>query len=296
MDFQAILKDLQPAHEYFIGIDSDGCVFDTMEVKQKEFFIPNAIKYFDLFAISKILRETWEFVNLYSVHRGVNRFPAMIKVFELLSERKEIKENRIRLPDLSSLKKWVNKETKLSNTTLQQYFDSNYDPDLEKVVKWSDAVNKEIGEWLHNIPPFPNAMKAIEKISLIADSIIVSQTPFEALDREWQEHDMKKLVSVIAGQEHGTKAEHIAFAAKNKYPDDKILLIGDARGDLEAAKDNGILFYPVIPGKEDQSWKRLLNEGLDKFISGKFAGIYEDNLLIEFGRSLPDIPPWKKQI
>ena len=294
MDFQAILKDLQPAHEYFIGIDSDGCVFDTMEVKQKEFFIPDAIKFFDLFAISGILRETWEFVNLYSVYRGVNRFPAMVKVFELLSERKEIKENGCRLPDLSSLKKWINKETKLSNTTLRQYFDLNYDPDLEKVVKWSENVNKEIGKWLHDIPPFPNAMKAIEKISSIADSIVISQTPLEALDREWQEHDMKKLVSIIAGQEHGTKAEHIAFAAKNKYPDDKILLIGDARGDLEAAKDNGVLFYPVLPGKEDQSWERLLNEGLDKFISGKFAGIYQDNLLIEFSKSLPDTPPWNR--
>lgn len=51
MDYQSELKKFQPAHEFFIGIDSDGCVFDTMEVKQKEFFIPNALKYFNLFIL-----------------------------------------------------------------------------------------------------------------------------------------------------------------------------------------------------------------------------------------------------
>jgi len=54
MDYQSELKKLQPAHEFFIGVDSDGCVFDTMEVKQKEFFIPNALKYFNLFSISDL--------------------------------------------------------------------------------------------------------------------------------------------------------------------------------------------------------------------------------------------------
>ena len=32
----AKLKELRPTKEFFIGIDSDGCVFDTMEIKQKE--------------------------------------------------------------------------------------------------------------------------------------------------------------------------------------------------------------------------------------------------------------------
>jgi hypothetical protein len=58
MDYQATLRNLTPRHKFFIGIDSDGCVFDTMEVKQKEFFIPNAIKIFNLYDISEELRET----------------------------------------------------------------------------------------------------------------------------------------------------------------------------------------------------------------------------------------------
>ncbi len=52
MDYPQILKDLKPGKDFFAGMDSDGCVFDTMELKQKEFFIPNGIKYFKLFPVS----------------------------------------------------------------------------------------------------------------------------------------------------------------------------------------------------------------------------------------------------
>jgi phosphoglycolate phosphatase-like HAD superfamily hydrolase len=292
MDHQTILEKMKPSHEFLIGIDSDGCVFDSMEVKQKEFFIPNALKYFDLFEISKILQETWEFVNLYSIYRGGNRFTSIIKVFELLNERKEIRDKGFKLADLSSLKEWVKTETKLGNANLRKYFESNYDPDLERVVNWTEAVNMDISETLRNIPPFPHAIQAIKKMSVFADLIIVSQTPLEALEREWEEHDMKKYVKVIAGQEHGTKTEHLALAGKGKYPDNKIIMIGDAKGDLDAARKNGILFYPIIPGKEDESWERFINEGLGKFSRGEYEGNYENKLLMEFQKFLPEKPPW----
>jgi phosphoglycolate phosphatase-like HAD superfamily hydrolase len=292
MDHQTILKKMKPSREFLIGIDSDGCVFDSMEVKQKEFFIPNALKYFDLFEISKILQETWEFVNLYSIYRGGNRFTSIIKVFELLNERKEIRDKGFKLADLSSLKEWVRTETKLSNANLRKYFESNYDPDLERVVNWTEAVNMDISETLRNIPPFPHAIQAIKKMSVFADLIIVSQTPLEALEREWEEHDMKKYVKVIAGQEHGTKTEHLALAGKGKYPDNKIIMIGDAKGDLDAARKNGILFYPIIQGKEDESWERFINEGLGKFSRGEYEGNYENKLLMEFQKFLPEKPPW----
>jgi phosphoglycolate phosphatase-like HAD superfamily hydrolase len=292
MDYQEILRNLKPECGFFIGIDSDGCVFDTMEVKQKEFFIPNALKYFDLFAISNLFRETWEFVNLHSAHRGGNRFTSLIKVFELLSNRKEIRESGIRLPDLGFLENWVKTETKMGNAALLKYFESNYNPDLEKVVKWTYAVNEDIGKWLRNIPPFPHARTSILKLSAIADLMVVSQTPLEALNREWEEHDLKKYIRTIAGQEHGTKTEHIALAAKDKYYDKNILIIGDALGDLNAAKSNGVLFYPIIPGKEDLAWKSFLNEGAERFTKGTFAGIYENKLLAEFRKYLPASPPW----
>jgi hypothetical protein len=130
MDHQLSLIDLKPQKDFFIGIDSDGCVFDSMEVKQKEFFIPAALRYFNLFPISKLVRETWEFVNLYSSFRGGNRFPAIVKVFELLAEREEIIEMGFKLPNLGSLKEWISIETRLGNAALMKYYEEKQDKSL----------------------------------------------------------------------------------------------------------------------------------------------------------------------
>ena len=43
-----------PKHEFLVGIDSDGCAFDTMELKHKECFIPNTINYWGLQGVSQL--------------------------------------------------------------------------------------------------------------------------------------------------------------------------------------------------------------------------------------------------
>jgi len=292
MNYQKELIELQPTKEFFIGIDSDGCVFDSMEPKQKEFFCPNVIRFFGLFPIAKIARETWEFTNLYSQTRGVNRFLALLLAFNLLRERKEVHDRGFRVPDLSSLKKWTQQESKLGNPTLEAYAKKVKDPVINLVLEWSQTINKEIGQWLKDLPPFPPVPETLSKINEFSDSIVVSQTPVEALEREWDEHDIAKYVRVIAGQEYGTKTEHLTLAAVDKYPKEKILMIGDAPGDLNAARHNDILFYPVIPGKEEESWKKLQNEGLDRFLNGSYAGEYENQLLNDFNKGLPEHPSW----
>jgi len=287
-----ILEKITPEKDFFIGIDSDGCVFDTMEVKHKEFFTPNVVKYFGLFAISKYVRQTWEFVNLYSVTRGVNRFPALVKVMELLAERPEIRELDITLPDMEPLKAWIAGETRLGNPALAEYVERKPHPALKQVLAWTLAVNEDISAWLRNTPPFPYARRSIEKLSTVADAVVVSQTPLDALTREWSEHSIDKYVKAIAGQELGTKTEHITMAAGGKYPPEKILMIGDAPGDHKAATGNGALFFPVIPGQENRSWKLFHDEALGRFIKGTYRGHYEEVLIREFRKSLPETPPW----
>ena len=95
----------------------------------------------------------------------------------------------------------------------------------------------------------------------------------------------------ICGQEVGTKKECLQPA--RQYPPCHTLMIGDAPGDHKAAVANGALFFPINPGAEEGSWKRLLDEGLHRFFDGTFAGKYQDELLAEFDRYLPELPPWK---
>jgi len=287
------LENFSPEKDFFIGIDSDGCVFDTMEVKHKEFFCPNTVKYFGLFSVAKYLRETWDFVNLYSVTRGINRFPALIRVMDLLAERPEVVERGVTLPDMEPLREWVSKETRLGNPAFSKYVNANPSPALKQVLEWTLAINEDIAKWLRNTPPFPHARKSIEKLSTRADAVVVSQTPLEALTREWKEHKIDGLVKAIAGQEQGTKSEHITIATAGRYRPDRILMIGDAPGDLKAANDNNALFFPVIPGDEDRSWKLFHDEALDRFVNGTYKGEYEEKLIDKFRRSLPEKPSWE---
>jgi phosphoglycolate phosphatase-like HAD superfamily hydrolase len=290
---QEILKSLKPTKEFFIGIDSDGCAFDTMEIKQKECFCPNFIKFFELQKISKYARETWEFVNLYSKNRGVNRFHALTEAFRLLDERPEVKARGMVLPDMSAVLEWTRNETKLGNPALKTYVEGKTDNTLLTTYKWSLKVNEDIHELVYGMPPFPFVKDSLIKLNQKSDALVVSQTPVEALEREWKENDMEQYVRIIAGQEYGTKTEHLALAAKGKYPDDKILMIGDAPGDFKAAKSNSVLFFPINPGHEEASWERFFTEGLDRFYAGTFKGSYEDNLIREFESYLPEQPVWK---
>jgi phosphoglycolate phosphatase-like HAD superfamily hydrolase len=286
-----ILRDFRPTREFFVGIDSDGCVFDSMEIKHKECFTPMFIKHFDLQPVSKYAREVWEFVNLYSKTRGANRFPALARAFNLLSQRPQVIARHVRVPETQALDEWIARETKLGNATLAAEV-KNGNQGLAQIKVWSDAVNKQIEDIVHGVPPFPLVCESLEKLTQKADAMVISQTPADALTREWAENCIEQHVKIIAGQEMGTKTEHLKFAAVGKYPAHKILMIGDAPGDFKAAKSNGALFYPVNPGDEEASWERLFNEALDRFFAGKYAGDYEARLLKEFDACLPEKPNW----
>jgi len=294
MKADQILIDMKKEHEYFIGIDSDGCAFDSMEIKHKECFCPNTINYWNLQPVSKYAREAAEFVNLYSKFRGINRFPAVVEVMDLLAKREECIKRGYKLPDLTELREWIKTETKLGNPALIKRVEQNPTPLMKQTLEWSLAVNETVAKIVRNVPPFPYVRESLEKMVKDCDIVCVSATPNEALTREWEEHDIAKYVKVIAGQEIGTKKETLITCAKKGYDSDKMLMIGDAPGDLKAARAANCLFYPINPGDEEKSWNRFLNEAYDKFINNTYKGEYEDSLIAEFDTYLPDTPPWEK--
>jgi phosphoglycolate phosphatase-like HAD superfamily hydrolase len=282
---------LTPRHDYLVAIDSDGCVFDSMEVKHKECFIPNFINFFELQGISKFAREAAEFVNLYSKSRGANRFIALVEQLDWLRRRPEVKARGVAVHHPLGVLKWMAQEKTLGNPALEKAVAATGDLDLKRTLAWSLAVNKSIAEMVRGVPPFPNVRDCLDRFSERADMIVCSQTPNAAVEAEWQEHGISPYVQAICGQEVGSKKEILA-AAKDKYPVGNVLMIGDAPGDQNAALANGALFFPVNPGHEEASWKRLVQEGMERFFTGTFAGVYQKQLIDEFDRYLPALPPW----
>lgn len=295
MDPHAELKNLPPRHDFLVAIDSDGCAFDTMEIKHKECFIPNFIKYFDLQPVAKYAREAAEFTNLYSKWRGANRFVSYVLALDLLKERPEVQARHAAIPEVPSLRAWMSRESKLGNPALKAEAERTGDADLKRALAWSLAVNESVANIVYNVPPFPLVRESLQMISQWADVIVVSATPHEALAREWQEHDLTRFVRFIGGQEIGSKKEMLELAlADGKYERRRALMIGDAPGDQKAAKANDMLFFPINPNGEEKSWERFYHEAATHFRDGAFAGAFEGTLIAEFEKLLPEVPPWKK--
>lgn len=285
------MYEITPKHEFFVGIDSDGCVFDSMELKHKECFIPNIINYYDLQAISKYAREAAEFVNLYSKSRGINRFPALVETLAWLQKRPEVRARGVEVQIPESLARWIHEETKLGNPALEKKVAETGDEALKKTLEWSKAVNETVASMVRGVPPFPMVRESLAKLAAHADMVVCSATPNAALEAEWEEHDLRRFVEAICGQEAGSKKETLSNSTK--YGVNKSLMIGDAPGDYKAAIANNTLFYPINPGDEDASWQRFHDEAIDKFLSGTFAGEYQQKLIEEFDRYLPEKPSFK---
>lgn len=290
------LIHFKPEHDFFVGIDSDGCVFPTMELKQRKCFHGLIISHWHLEPIEKYAREAAEFVNLHSIHRGRNRFPNLLMTIDLLRPRPEVIASKIKLPEFKSFKKFIASGVPLSNTELEKAAGKTGDEELFSILKWSRDINADIAKTVKNVKPFKWARESLREINKQADVICVSQTPAEALAREWEENNLTGFARVIAGQELGTKEEHIRLAIKDRYGRNKVLMIGDAPGDQSAAKGNHAHFYPINPGQEEASWERFYKEACAKFIDGTYGGAYEKKLTREFEALLPMNPPWELKI
>jgi phosphoglycolate phosphatase-like HAD superfamily hydrolase len=285
---------LEKRHDFFVGIDSDGCVFDSMRVKQCIHFHPLIIKFWGLESFEKPLRACAEFVNLNSKSRGSNRFAALIRLFDLLRTYPGVPSDAIDFPVFTALKAYLASGVPLGNPTLKEAVAKTGDSELKRVYAWSLAINEEINTNMKPIPPFSGAVKALQLMQATSDVVVISQTPEDALVREWETHDIRKYAGMVAGLEFGTKAEQIRAASEGRYDTSRMLMLGDAVGDQKAAQETGILFYPIMPDQEDASWERFVSEAYPRFLAGTYAGSYSDSLAAAFDAALPETPPWQR--
>jgi phosphoglycolate phosphatase-like HAD superfamily hydrolase len=274
------INEFKKSKNFLVCVDSDGCAMDTMEVKHRKCFGPKIVEVWGLQAIEERFLKTWNNINLYSKTRGINRFKGLVKIFEVLTAE------GIKMPEFDSIKKWTETTPELSNPALKKAIEETKDEQLSKALEWSNAVNKAISELHNEDKPFPFVKEGLEIISEKADIAIVSSANGGAVMEEWTRHELAPIVNVMLGQEAGTKAACIAGLKEKNFSDDKTLMVGDAPGDLDAALKNGVLYYPILVGKEEFSWKRLATEALPKLIDGSYKGEYQEKLIDEFNSSL----------
>jgi phosphoglycolate phosphatase-like HAD superfamily hydrolase len=274
------IEDFKKTSEFLVCVDSDGCAMDTMEVKHRKCFGPKIVEIWKLQNVEERFLEIWNDVNLYTKTRGINRFKGLVMTLELLEAE------GVEIPNISSIKKWAETTNELSNPSLKREIDRTNDEQLRKAMEWSLAVNKAISELSGDDKPFAGVEEGLKTANAATDVAIVSSANGAAVLDEWTRHNLAPHVSIMLGQEAGTKAYCIEELKKFGYENTHVLMVGDAPGDLEAAGKNGVYYYPILVGKEAFSWRRFKNEALGKFIDGSFTGEYQQQLINEFNDNL----------
>lgn len=285
------LRNWKSQHQRLVAVDSDGCVFDTVALKQRLCFHPLIVTYWNLAPLETQVRETAEYVNLFSPWRGQNRFLNLLRTFDLLAGRADVRARGIALPDPIALRRFVESGVPLGHPALEESIGATHDHELVRLLAWSQAVDAAVAH-LGTLTPFQDVVSSLECIRKHADIVCVSQTPAATVEREWIASGLIEYADGVAGPELGTKAHHLKALTAAGYAPGCVLMIGDAPGDMEAAERAGALFYPINPGGEAAAWRCFKEQAWDRFLRGTFTGPFADGLRARFVASLSHQPPW----
>ena len=129
MDYS--LDNFKKSHDKVICIDSDGTMIDAMNVKHDKCHGESFIYVWGLEDHADEIHEIWDSINLYEKSRGVNRFIALVEMFN----RIDGKYLNLDPEDFEKLKAWVDKGS-LSNAALEKEMEVNPTPLFDKVHEW----------------------------------------------------------------------------------------------------------------------------------------------------------------
>lgn len=268
-------------HDFLVCIDSDGCAMDTMDCKHFSCFGPCLIPVWGLENWSEEVLARWNEINLYTMTRGINRFKGLAIFL------REVDEKWKKIPGIEAFAEWAKRAPELSSNRAKEQWEKTGNEIFRQAFEWSEAVNVSI----EAMPPetkkaFPGVKEALERIHTFADIAIVSSANHQAVMDEWERHGLIPLVDVVMSQNMGGKSECIRSLLKEGYETTQVMMIGDAPGDYQAAKENGVLFYPILVRKEAESWKKFASQIADVFYKGAYEGALQEQMILQFKENL----------
>lgn len=251
--------------EYLVCIDSDGCAIDTMTIKHQKCFGPVIIEVWKLQEFQTDILKRWDDINLFSITRGINRFKGLAKMLE------EINEKYTPIAGIEGYINWIETTKQFSNEELSNYIKDSDNICSIKALEWSVNVNKAIDNLDDSLKlAFKGCYESMQKIQQVADIAVVSSANRKAIEEEWEQNNLLSMVDGVLAQDVGTKGYCIGKLLELGYKKENVVKIGDAVGDLEAAKSNSVNFYPMLLGKEAESWNEFSDTALEKLINHEF--------------------------
>ncbi len=266
----SIFDTFERKHDYLVCVDSDGCVMDTMNCKHFNCFGPCMVAEWGLEEWKEDILERWNVINLFSMTRGINRFKGLAMAL------KEIDGKYTPITGVDALVHWADTAPALSNDGAAKAAAEAADPDaklvLQKALSWSKAVNAAIVELDENLKvPYEGAKEGLAAAHQFADVAMVSSANRDAVEEEWGKFGLLEHTDIVLAQDIGSKAACIKEMLKFGYDLDKVVMVGDAPGDCDAAEKNGIHYYPILVNHEKESWDEAITVAFGKLQSGEYT-------------------------
>jgi len=266
----SIFDSFVKKHDYLVCVDSDGCVMDTMNCKHFHCFGPCMVTEWGLEEWREEILDRWNVINLFSMTRGINRFKGLAMALG------EINEKYKPIVGIAALQHWADTAPALRNDEVAKAAAEATDPDaklvLSKALSWSKAVNAAIVDLDESLKvPYNGAKEGLAAAHTFADVAMVSSANRDAVEEEWGKFGLLEHTDIVLAQDVGSKAACIAAMLKFGYDVNKVVMVGDAPGDCDAAEKNGVHYYPILVNHEKESWDEAINLAFGKLQSGEYA-------------------------
>ena len=275
------LSEFKKTKDFLVCVDSDGCAMDTMDIKHIKCFGPCMVEVWQLQKWEKDILKRWNEINLYTLTRGINRFKSLSLALS------EINEQYRAIDGINDLIYWSENADELSNASLEKEIKNAPEKEIFKLaLKWSENVNEAIKKLPKSeIKPFPLVKEALKLAHEKADVAIVSSANLGAVLDEWEKHGLLEHTDIVLTQNVGSKAFCISELLKKGYDNKKVVMCGDAPGDLKAAESNNVYYFPILVKNEEKSWQDFINQGFSHLLDGSYKE-YETIIKRDFYKNL----------
>ena len=237
---------------------------DSMNFKHKEVFAKTFMEVFKVHENKEVIQNEWNRYNLYSMTRGINRFYGLEDILLFCKEH-----YGITIEDEQIFFDWLKNAKSKSAKSIKEYMETNGESKcLSLAYKWSLASDQKINNYTTHI--FPGVKDALVKLSEVADLCGVSSAVKTTVEAEWKREGIYDYFVSLGCQEDGSKKSIINKMLSKGYLPENCIMLGDAPGDYDAAKDCEIMFFPIIPDKESECWQMFCSKVINDFLNRQF--------------------------
>ncbi|MFZ2635980.1 MAG: hypothetical protein WAZ99_06380 [Rectinemataceae bacterium] len=251
-DSRAAAQVHPSGNKKLIVVESEGAVFDGLRHRHEQGYLPAFIGRFAWGADPSLCARIWRSVALESRFRGEAPQVCLAAALRLLNTR---------YPSVRRVAVAKALETHLAARAPGT-------PGLDRAV--SGAAADLVADWqsmaeglLREAGPPPVFEEASRFLARTAaecpdtDVLVLSRYPEATALNLWEMAGLGDRFLRIAGCERGDMAEYLRSALEAGYDTVPLLVIGSCRSTWIASQSASARFYPIVPGKEAESWLRL---------------------------------------